>query len=257
MTTNKITADKFGISIVLVSGDALLLLNEQEARLPVQTLLPGQTFSQPTAQVLQTDSLLDLQSQASSADKYNIYTTTENLVQNNFLPGESFFYKLSEYSNYEFGIAEIRASGNRFLLERKRIAYYFNGESRDFVSGPPVYSNPKLFLQVSPPEALEETLFFGNSVPCLSASGALSSIVLDNNTILGCKDNQIQAINAGEFGEIFREAIVDSLQEENLNLNSVRLIPSQRPINPPRGTIIYNNQFNRMEFYNGIQWVTL
>ena len=251
MTTNRITPDKGGIAIVLVSGNAMILLTAQESSIPASGLIP--IVTNPVVEILDEQPVASF----AAADKYSSYITQENLVQNNFVPGERFFYTLTEFDNFEFGIAEVKTSGTRFLLDRQRVGYYFDGESRSFTAQPRSYSEPRLFLQVSSPEFLEETLFFGNSVPCMSASGALSSIVLDNNTVLGCKDNQIQAINSQEFSEIFQDGVLSAIDNQSVNLQSTRLMPRTRPVNPVRGTIIYNDQFNQIEFYNGTMWVPL
>lgn len=237
--------------MVLVSGDALLLLTTEESKLPASSLLPGASGPQATQ-------VLDISGNTvESSEKYSVYITEEDLVQNKFIEGERFFYYLYEGSRYEFGLAEVVASGTRFLLDRKNINLFFDGEVKNFTNRPHSFTGPKLFLQVSSPEDIQSTLFFPNSIPCVSASGAYSSVTLDNNTILGCINNEVQAINNSEFSENFREGVISAVYEQDLNLHSVRLIPTTRPINPPRGTIIYNNQYNHMEFYNGIQWVTL
>jgi hypothetical protein len=87
-------------------------------------------------------------------------------------------------------------------------------------------------------------------------------VPLENNTLMGCKDNALQSIDGPELIEMFGNNIPAALAEKSLecaalNLYSIRLLPSGRPLNPPRGTIIYNDNSNVIEFYNGNSWSVL
>lgn len=245
MPENNIVTNKFGLSMVMVSGGAYVLLDANEASKPIP-LSPENSLLVN----LNEEETTDLTNKQLSAERFSVYISNKSLVQNNINPGEQFFYQLYEGSNYESGLAQIVASGNRYLLDRKKPIFYFDGESKNYRNFFNNFTGPKLFLQVSPPENIQETLVYGNSVPCTSSSGTISSIVLQNNTLLGCKDNEIQSIDGNELSEMFSQDMVK-------NLSSMRLTPTSRPTNPPRGTIIYNNISNTIEFYNGNTWVTL
>ncbi len=80
---------------------------------------------------------------------------------------------------------------------------------------------------------------------------------MQDNTLLGCKDGAVQSVDGSEFLEMFGELIVNNLNEKALVLSSIRLKPTNRMLNPVRGTIIYNNDTNRIEFYNGQDWSAL
>lgn len=238
--------------MVMVSGGNYVLLTASEASQPIP-LQPGTLV--PIEIVDETESAVP--QSTISAERFSVYITNENLVQNNLSPGEQFFYQLYEGADYESGLAEIVASGSRFLLNRKKPIYYFDGETKNFTSTFRSFSGPKLFLQVSPPEDLQETLVYGNSVPCSSSSGTIQSVILQNNTLLGCKDDEIQSIDGIELAQMFSDNIVSAIDGKNITINSVRILPSNRPVNPPRGTVILNNQSNTIEFYNGTAWVSL
>lgn len=246
MPVNNIVTNKFGISMISVSGDIYRLMSANES-----SSIPRQSVSQ-----------VDIDIQSTSTTAYAAYITENNLVQNNLLPGDKFCYTLYEGASYEVGFAEILNSGGYKILDRKNHIYFFNGENKTKLDSLYNFSGPYLFLQVSPPPSLDDSLVYENSVLCTSSSGISSVVLLHNDTILGCKNNSLQSIDGNEFIEMFGDNIPTALENKSisctaLNLYSIRLLPSGRPLNPPRGTIIYNDQSNIIEFYNGTSWSAL
>lgn len=197
-----------------------------------------------------------------SSDIYAAYISEADLVQNNLMPGEEFCYTLYQGSAYEVGFGQVAVSGGYQILNRTNHIFYFDGSNKTRLLEPYPFDGPRLFLQVSPPPSLDDSLVYSNSVLCTSLSGISTVVQLQDNTLLGCKDNSIQSIDNAELMEMFGNDIPGTLAGKSvncaaLNLYSIRLLPSGRPINPPRGTIIYNDQSNVIEFYNGNSWSAL
>lgn len=238
MPVNTIVTNKFGLSMVEVSGDIYRLMSTNES------------------------SSISTNAIASSSDIYAPYISEADLVQNNLFPGEEFCYTLYNGTAYEVGFGQVVASGGYQILNRINHVYYFDGFNKTRLAQPYPFEGPRLFLQVSPPPSLDDSLIYSNSVLCTSLSGISTVVQLPDNTLLGCKDNAIQSIDNSELMEMFGNDIPGTLAGKSvncaaLNLYSIRLLPSGRPINPPRGTIIYNDQSNVIEFYNGNSWSAL
>jgi|GEM_PF-5600877 len=248
MPANNIVTNKYGISMVAVSGGLYKLLTSAES-------------SGPSIATISVSLDQDLES-TNSSSAFAPYITNENLVQNNFSAGQKFCYTLYDGNTHEVGFGEIVNSGAATILDRQAHVYYFDGTNKIKLTSPFDFSSSILFLQVSPPPSLEDSLVYENSVLGTSSSGIPTVVPLQNNTVLGCKSNYLQSIDGEELVEMFGNNITGALNGQNvscaaLNLYSIRLLPSGRPINPPRGTIIYNDQSNIIEFYNGNSWSAL
>lgn len=233
MPVNNIVTDKGGLASVIISGGYYVLRSLNET---------------PTA--------------STASDPFSVYINENNLVQNNLSPGEIFYYRLYQGSTYETGFGEIINSGVYTILNRKVPDVYYDGQNNNNLTGFYEFEGPQLFLQVSAPPSVDNALAYENSVLCTSSSGTTNIVPLQNNTLMGCKDDSLQSIDGTELVEMFGNNIPVALEGKSiscaaLNLYSIRLLPSGRPLNPPRGTIIYNDQSNVIEFYNGNSWSTL
>jgi hypothetical protein len=207
--------------------------------------------------------LLDVKETEKLSGVHSNYVISENLLQNNILPGENFCYHLEDKDgNYEIGFGEIVKEGRRFYLEREKPLW--NGKKskdgnvdRNRSRAPFSFSGEApLFLYTLAPN-FEDCFAYPNSVLCSSKPLHPSPVEMQDNTLLGCKDGAVQSVDGSEFLEMFGELIVNNLNEKALVLSSIRLKPTNRMLNPVRGTIIYNNDTNRIEFYNGQDWSAL
>jgi hypothetical protein len=184
------------------------------------------------------------------------YVCEENLIQTYIKPGENFCYHLEDSEQGEVGFAQLAKSGRKYILQREIPLWQYlkkDGTQKFRVSTFIDFKRAPLFLYSTAPE-FEDCLSYENSVLCTSKPYHQTPVELQNNTLLGCKDDTVQSIDGAEFVEMFGGVIADSINEKSLVLNSIRLKPTPRMLNPVRGTIIYNAETNRLEFYNGQDW---
>lgn len=194
---------------------------------------------------------------------YGSYITSGNSLGANFSTGQTFYYYLYDESGYESGFAELQTSGAYTVLTRHTPMWYQNGSSKTRIFEPTIVEGTNLLLQATSPASFEDCLAYPNSVISTSVSGVATVVAMQNNTVLGCKDDSLQSLDSDEFSELFVDGMIASMAGKNvlcnsININSIRILPTgSRPLDPLRGTIIYNDQFNTLEFYNGTAWNTL
>lgn len=199
-----------------------------------------------------------------------------------------FYYQIEEHNNrqlvsWEKGIGYLEKENSLVSLVRETPVRYFNG-------GEPGYYRPEakgirfkrdslLKIQSVSPQELREATAAPYSVVATMESQRLTPVHMEEDTLLGRKDDIIQSIDKEEFKEMMKDAIIESFTESQkqhdvktrrINLtrkNAVISTPVVRlaPDNyndtekPPaqQGMVIYNTDKKCLEFFNGDKWIRI
>ena len=110
----------------------------------------------------------------------------------------------------------------------------------------------------------EDLFAYENSVICSSKEFTPCPVQLEDRTLLGCLNGQIQSIDRNELVSILGDSYINDMfrkikKAEAPTFRGVvfEVRPSVRPENPVRGTLIFNDLTSRMEFFNGEKWESL
>ena len=106
-----------------------------------------------------------------------------------------------------------------------------------------------IVIQSYTPKTLTELFSYRNAAVCSNAQYSATCVELQNNTLLGCYNDEIQSID--------REELLSILDVNTIEFDQVRLKPTKRTKGAKRGTIIFNQDTNSFEGYNGTEWVQL
>tara|TARA_Y100000004_G_scaffold127336_1_gene143352 strand:+ start:340 stop:1137 length:798 start_codon:yes stop_codon:yes gene_type:complete len=202
------------------------------------------------------------------------------------------FYLIEELDgdrvlNFETGIGLFEINGDQHLLHRQISMTEGVGITkqvrRTLPEQPPQRFDPEdgavfRITSIQPNTTLE---FYAapNTILASSDSYTISPVEIEENALLGRKDDIIQSIDKEEFKEMMKDAIIESFTESQkqhdiktrrINLtrkNAVISTPVVRlaPDNyndtekPPaqQGMIIYNTNKKCLEFFNGDKWIRI
>lgn len=202
------------------------------------------------------------------------------------------FYLIEELDgdrvlNFETGIGLFEINGDQHLLHRQISMTEGVGITkqvrRTLPEQPPQRFDPEdgavfRITSIQPNTTLE---FYAapNTILASSDSYTISPVEIEENALLGRKDDIIQSIDKEEFKEMMKDAIIESFTESQkqhdiktrrINLtrkNAVISTPVVRlaPDNyndtekPPaqQGMIIYNTDKKCLEFFNGDKWIRI
>lgn len=202
------------------------------------------------------------------------------------------FYLIEELDgdrvlNFETGIGLFEINGDQHLLHRQISMTEGVGITkqvrRTLPEQPPQKFDPEdgavfRITSIQPNTTLE---FYAapNTILASSDSYTISPVEIEENALLGRKDDIIQSIDKEEFKEMMKDAIIESFTESQkqhdiktrrINLtrkNAVISTPVVRlaPDNyndtekPPaqQGMIIYNTDKKCLEFFNGDKWIRI
>lgn len=244
------------------------------------------TYGKPLSN--STDILLsELNEFASYDNDLSQNAAQENLLQYNYQEDREFLYLVQQFDDSgrnrnllysEFGIGKIQKIETRFYLKRELSVKSYDGFSISVpISGEPKFLSDQGLIVCSSyiPSEYIETILLPNSVLCSDLTGPVG-VDLPNNTVLGRTSGNIQSLDANELRYVLTDANITNAVEsstgnytflcQTLNLaNSNSRLSSAalqaRPVYntsnhpaPQRGTIIYNEQTNRFEGYDGTTW---
>ena len=202
------------------------------------------------------------------------------------------FYLIEELDgdrvlNFETGVGLFEINGDQHLLHRQISMTEGVGITkqvrRTLPEQPPQRFDPEdgavfRITSIQPNTTLE---FYAapNTILASSDSYTISPVEIEENALLGRKDDIIQSIDKEEFKEMMKDAIIESFTESQkqhdvktrrINLtrkNAVISTPVVRlaPDNyndtekPPaqQGMIIYNTDKKCLEFFNGDKWIRI
>ena len=202
------------------------------------------------------------------------------------------FYLIEELDgdrvlNFETGIGLFEINGDQHLLHRQISMTEGVGITkqvrRTLPEQPPQRFDPEdgavfRITSIQPNTTLE---FYAapNTILASSDSYTISPVEIEENALLGRKDDIIQSIDKEEFKEMMKDAIIESFTESQkqhdiktrrINLTRknavistpvVRLAPdnyndTEKPP-PQQGMIIYNTDKKCLEFFNGDKWIRI
>jgi hypothetical protein len=188
-----------------------------------------------------------------------------------------FYYSLVKYKNQdviniEIGIGYLIQEEDRFLLRRVQPIFYKQGNS-DFINITysvdvfrPQSEDEYLVVFSHNPTTLNELLIDPHCVVTSSETSPLNATQINNNSVLGRLDNDIQSISLDQLSDKTRELITSyskqivlgcsQLDVKKLKTSSLQLKPSNRP-QSKEGTLTYNENTKALEYYDGEQWRTL
>lgn len=210
-----------------------------------------------------------------------------DLLQNIFFPEENFFYKIQCFDSSgpgrklicsERGVGEINKRYRKFYLKRELTTHYEDSDgerkSRGYLVDFPKDSFIICFSYI--PEKFIDLLIYPNSVLCNNEYRGPVGVDLPPSSVLGRLGESIQSLDSNELKTLLpNETIVDAVEQstdnltflcQSLNLAAtgarlsaplIRVSPvynnANRPT-PQRGNIIYNDQTNCFEGYDGTAW---
>ena len=187
--------------------------------------------------------------------------------------------KTRKLAQYERGLAHIEKSGNKLVLvrdvsiETKEILQNC-GTSDGFLKFP-----DETYLVVGSyiPNNYQDLYIQDNSVVCSTAPRTPSPVEIQENSLLGRLEGEIQSVSSSELALILTtDFTVDSLQHNSrplliasdhvevtnekakLAASHFVLKPKQsKPRNRQAGSIIFNQKTKSLEFFNGDGWVKI
>jgi hypothetical protein len=209
--------------------------------------------------------------------------TPEELIQNVYPSNRDFLYLVQEYENdvltsEEVGIGEIQKTNSKSLLKRNYALRTYRGSTGYPMSGIPNFYSDQNFFKITPyiPRSYLNVLVYPNSILCSDYWGGPVGVDLPPSSVLGRLGENIQSLDSNELKTLLpNETIVDAVEQSTDNLTflcqslnlaatgarlsspSIRIPPvynnTNRPT-PQRGSIIYNDQTNHFEGYDGTAW---
>jgi hypothetical protein len=158
---------------------------------------------------------------------------------------EQFFFSILRFFKKKYQercdcIGHLTKDGDIFVLNIDRI-----------IGGNKLYPEDHHRFLIVP--LIPDKLFFNNdfSRSVLTSDGV---ITLEQDQFIGVRDGLIEELDVSEVLEI----IAKGKTETSPLFSSIRLNPvTKRPTKPRKGTIIYNKNSDKMEVYNGQEWIQL
>tara|TARA_Y100001938_G_scaffold147847_1_gene230022 strand:+ start:932 stop:1714 length:783 start_codon:yes stop_codon:yes gene_type:complete len=231
--------------------------------------------------------LLDIEFLKEAGSRFAGYIPEEESIRKTFPDDVHFFYTIENFDGKgqetrtlvqaERGLGRVVKQRKRFFLERVTLI-----ESHDQTSDTPVDEDgffvfPEdeyLVVNSFIPLHYAQTLIFENSVICSSESFTPYPVQIQENSVLGRTDGDVESISSEELALILTtDFAVDSLQSNSrpLLLGSdhvevtnpkTKLVSSHlvvkprdgRPRNRQAGTIVFNSKKNCLEFFDGVEW---
>lgn len=159
--------------------------------------------------------------------------------------GEFFFFSILRYFKQQETarhdcIGHLTKDGDKFILNIDKI-----------IDGGNIYKEDHHRFLITPlcPDKFFFTRGFSRSI--LTSDGV---ITLEQDQFIGVRDGLIEELDVQEVLDI----IAKGKCETSPLFSSLRLDPVvKRPKRPSKGTIIYNKNNNKIEIYNGQEWIEL
>tara|TARA_R110002020_G_scaffold103752_13_gene243165 strand:+ start:1690 stop:2523 length:834 start_codon:yes stop_codon:yes gene_type:complete len=217
------------------------------------------------------------------------------LIRDSMRPGLRFYYRLAQYiseAGNHYPTPDFMETGVGFIEKRKKKVFFiretplFSGEDKDHLT-PRDPNLPPNSLPVGFPAIINSVIpthyYQALSSPhCVITSTEAFSptpVELEENSLLGRKDNRVQSIDKDELREILTdEHICDAVKKNHkqmaLSSRRVNLTKENAVISAPilrtfpfykdnekpkaqKGAIIFNESSNCLEYFTGEEWRTL
>lgn len=235
--------------------------------------------------------LLPLKESTDGKDPYTATISEDTLLQNIIPNKRNFYYTIEHVSCRtinqkcivkETGYGEIYKKGKNYYLKREVTLKFFDGHN-EYNTVPTskhsFYPTDTLLIKSTVPDEYINIFAYPYSVLCSIEQFNPTPVELEEKTLLGRLNDEIQSIDKDELREILTDdniikAVTENKEDLNLNSsiniinenanllsNSITIKPSysnsHKPKNPVRGTIIYNADENCFEGYDGSRWRSL
>jgi len=220
---------------------------------------------------------------------FSTYMQEEESLRQSFDENTSFFYTIENFdsedvnsrqkTHAERGLANVSQEGDKFFLNR--IVCIETAQKEDdlpYEDGFLVFDeNTYLVVGSYIPRNYIDLFYENNAVICSTDAQTPSPIQINENSLLGRLENEIQSIDGQELALILTTNFtVESLQanssplllsakhvevlDNNSKLSSAHMVArprKTRPKNREAGSIIFNEKKKCLEFFNGIKWVRI
>ena len=233
--------------------------------------------------------LFSLKESNDGQDPYSSILSEDNLLQNIIPVKRNFYYTIEKVSCRtreqtcllrETGYGEIYKKGRSFFLKREITLKFFDGND-EYNIRPSAkhnfYPDDILLIKSALPDNYINIFAYPYSVLCSIESFTPTPVELEEKTLLGRLNDEIQSIDKDELRSILTDGnIISAVSEtkDDINLNSkyINLINdnanlvspvitakpvhnnSKKPDKPQRGSIIFNTDENCFEGYDGRRW---
>lgn len=207
------------------------------------------------------------------------------LLQEAFIQDQNFFYKIQCFDSInpgrkliygERGVGEVVKRYRKYYLKREYTTHFEDEYGERKSNGYKLEFPKDSFILCTSyiPKHFLDLLIYPNSVIVSIDPGQPTPVELEEKTLLGRLDGRIQSIDSGELRTILDDKnIIDAVESTtkpfSLQSKVVDLVEtdsritagilnarprSNKPARPQRGSIVYNDQTNRFEGYDGTAW---
>lgn len=223
-------------------------------------------------------------------EQWDSACTEETCLQNKIGLDIRFFYQIEEFRDkklisWERGVGYLEEVDEVMCLNRETPVKYWNGGDsayyRPNTEPMDISHNSVLRIQSKSPTEFREATAAPYSIVATLEPQRLSPVHLEENTLVGRKDDIVQSIDKEELVDMYdlKNFTIDSLTktQKQLLFNARRIDLKRKdsvvaaPIlkvsadmysnntKPPaqQGMIIYNGDTKCLEFYNGEEWISL
>lgn len=206
------------------------------------------------------------------------YTSETHSFANVFGFDCKFYYRLEKYTinniltDVEIGVGCITKENDLTIFKRLQSIVYKHRD-QDFV---PVRMPVDVFRETNDqeyivlfshiPTTLSELLTEPNSLVVSVENNPINTVKIDNNSVLGRLDKDVESLSLDTLSEKTLELICSytkqivfncsQLEIKKLKTNSLQLKPSKRP-QSKEGTLVYNETTKALEYYDGEKWRVL
>jgi len=231
--------------------------------------------------------LLDVDQFKHTGSHFTGYIQEEDSLRRTFDKDVSFFYTLETFDStdinsrklnrQEKGVGHVKKTGKNFFLIRE-VALSVNEQGQNtpkdengFFELP---DDTHVVVGSYIPTNYIDLFHRKHSILCSTDELSPSPIELEENSLLGRLEGEVQSLNSDEISLILSpDYVVKSLYDNNAPilissdyveltstkskflLSHIVLKPSPRkPRNKEQGTIIFNTSSNSLEFYDGTKW---
>lgn len=237
--------------------------------------------------------LLDLNEFKKHKNEYTNIINEDFLLQKCIPVNQNFFYiaeqcdcssHLRTVTFYEKGVGELYKKGRKFYLKRERATYFNDSGTGEYPAPPSAFHNfekdAHIIIKSIIPDQYLDLFAYPYSVLCSIEPYTPTPVELEESSVIGRLNDQVQSIDKDELRQILTDQnIVGAVQDnqDNLLLNSkvVDLVNREsristpvihiksvhnnsiKPVNPNRGSIIFNDETGNFEGFNGNDWVPL